>query len=151
MQSDSPPTFYPHLAQRFQALIWSSLDSDLIKTAVFHAERYYAIDRSNHDARHLYATTLLRAGQTYSALHLVNLPKDQQCTGCFEMKARCCTVLGRHRQAREALEATLRDTSYVSSGPYNYPGARHVAIPSPVNLSYFSSSVVKQQDLTRLP
>lgn len=92
------------------------LDADLTKSAVFHAERYFAIDPTNHDSRHLYAIALLREGQTYSALNLVNSAEDNQCTGCLEIKARCCTVLGRHRHAREALEATLQDVSYVSSG-----------------------------------
>ncbi|KAF5387124.1 hypothetical protein D9615_001841 [Tricholomella constricta] len=84
-------------------------DSDLTKTAVFHAERYYAIDQHNHDSRHLYATALLHEGQTYSALSLVNRPSTVLCSGCLEIKAKCCTALGRHRQAREALEASLQD------------------------------------------
>ncbi|KIM49461.1 hypothetical protein M413DRAFT_438643 [Hebeloma cylindrosporum] len=112
MLSEPPPSF---LAQRFQSLIWSCLDSDLTKTAVFHAERYFAMDRTNHDSRHLYATTLLREGQTYSALYFVNGAQDDQCTGCLDIKSKCCVALGRHRQAREALEGTLRDTSYVAA------------------------------------
>ncbi|RDB23972.1 Protein bimA [Hypsizygus marmoreus] len=113
MQQETPPSFLPYLAQRFQSLVWSCLDSDLTKTAVFHAERYYSIDQHNHDSRHLYATALLHEGQTYSALGLVNVPTDIQCGGCLEIKAKCCTALGRHRQAREALEATLQDPTYV--------------------------------------
>ena len=116
MQSEPTSSFYPSLCQRFQSLVWSCLDSDLTKSAVFHAERYFSLDRNNHESRHLYATALFREGQTYSALYLVNGAKDEQCTGCLEIRAKCCTVLGRHRQAREALEATLRDTTYVSSG-----------------------------------
>jgi tetratricopeptide (TPR) repeat protein len=117
MQADpSSHSFFPSLCQRFQSLIWLCLDADLTKSAVFHAERYFAIDPTNHDSRHLYAIALLREGQTYSALNLVNSAVDNQCTGCFEIKARCCTVLGRHRHAREALEATLQDTGYVNSG-----------------------------------
>ncbi|KAF9466329.1 hypothetical protein BDZ94DRAFT_1187704 [Collybia nuda] len=115
MQQESPPSFFPHLAQRFQSLVWSCLDSDLLRTAVFHAERYYALDQNNHDARHLYATALLREGQTYSALSLVTVPPDVQCSGCLEIKAKCSTALGRHRQAREALEGTLQDPTYIPS------------------------------------
>lgn len=118
MQQEPPPSLLPYLAQRFQSLVWSCLDSDLTKTAVFHAERYYAVDQHNHDSRHLYATALLREGQTYSALCLVNVPSDVQCSGCLEIKAKCCTALGRHRQAREALEATLQDPSYVPTGAF---------------------------------
>ncbi|KAH6919014.1 hypothetical protein BKA70DRAFT_1249019 [Coprinopsis sp. MPI-PUGE-AT-0042] len=111
----SSSTISPQLAHRFQALIWQCLDNDLLKSAVFHAERYYSLDSRNHDARHLYATALLTAKQTYSALHLVNVPLDEQCTGCLEIKAKCCTVLRRYRQATEALDATLADTNFVST------------------------------------
>lgn len=113
MQDSSIASFLPQLAQRFQSLVWSCLDNDLTKTAVFHAERYYALDQRNHDSRHIYATALLREGQTHSALTLVNVSKDIQCSGCLEIQARCCTALGRHRQARDALEVTLHDPSYI--------------------------------------
>jgi anaphase-promoting complex subunit 3 len=117
MQQEPPiPSILPLLAQRFQSLVWSCLDSDLTKTAVFHAERYYALDPHNHDSRHLYATALLREGQTHSALTLVHAPQDVRCSGCLEIQAKCCTALGRHRQAREALEATLQDPAYVPTG-----------------------------------
>ncbi|KAJ3497688.1 hypothetical protein NLJ89_g10317 [Agrocybe chaxingu] len=115
MQSEPPPSFYPYLCQRYQSLIWSCLDADLTQTAVFHAERYFAMDRSNHESRHLYATSLFREGQTYSALSLVNGAQDEQCTGCMEIKARCCKALGRHGQAREVLDRILSDAHYVSS------------------------------------
>ncbi|KAF9452292.1 TPR-like protein [Macrolepiota fuliginosa MF-IS2] len=111
----STQSFFPSLCQRFQSIVWLCLDADLTKSAVFHAERYFAIDPTNHDSRHLYAIALLREGQTYSALFLVNSAEDNQCTGCLEIKAKCCTLLGRHRQAREALEATLQDTRYLNS------------------------------------
>ena len=112
-QSESPPTFLPYLSRRFNTLIWACLDADLHKSAIFYAERYFALDHGNHDARHLYATAMLRANQPHSALHLVNLPlpPDQRCNGCFEIKAKCCSTLGRHRQAREALEDILKNTT----------------------------------------
>lgn len=103
----------PFLCQRFHSLVWSCLDFDLHKSAVFYAERYYTMDLKSHDARHLYATALLRAGQTYSAMYLVNVPLEVRCSGCLEIKSKCCKALGRHRQAREALEECMLDTSYV--------------------------------------
>ncbi|TFK55248.1 TPR-like protein [Heliocybe sulcata] len=115
MQYDTTPSFLLALQQRFQVLIWSCLDADLGQSAAFYAERYYSIDRDNHDARHLYATSLLRLGQPHSALHLVNAPPDGRCGGCSEIKYRCCTVLGRHRQAQEALQESLSDPQYTSS------------------------------------
>ncbi|KAG6841674.1 hypothetical protein C0991_008312 [Blastosporella zonata] len=115
MQHDPPPAILPHLASRFQSLVWSCLDADLSKSAVFHAERYYSVDKHNHDSRHLYATALLREGQTYSALSLANQPSTSSCSGCLEIKAKCCTALGRHRQAREALEASMYDPTYMPS------------------------------------
>ncbi|KZT28557.1 TPR-like protein [Neolentinus lepideus HHB14362 ss-1] len=115
MQYDTTPSFLLALQQRFQLLIWSCLDADLGRSAGFYAERYYSIDRDNHDARHLYATSLLKLGQPHSALHLVNTSPDGRCGGCSEIKYRCCTVLGRHRQAREALLESLSDPQYTSS------------------------------------
>ncbi|KAI9508481.1 TPR-like protein [Russula earlei] len=114
-ESPHPPTYLPYLFRRFNSLIWSCLDADLHKSAVFYAERYFALDHGNHDARHLYATVMLRASQPHSALHLVNLPQDQRCNGCLEIKAKCCSTLGRHRQAREALEDILKNPADVPS------------------------------------
>ncbi|KAJ6546518.1 hypothetical protein DFH09DRAFT_1507211 [Mycena vulgaris] len=108
-------SFQPYLSNRFKALVWSCLDSDLTKTAAFYAERYFAMDPQSHEARHLYATALLRQGQPHSALTLVKIPREQQCIGCLELKARCCTALGRHRQAKEALEESMRDVNIASS------------------------------------
>jgi anaphase-promoting complex subunit 3 len=122
MQQDAHPSFLPHLCQRFQHLVWSCLDSDLTKTAVFHAERYFAMDQRNHDARHLYAMALFRESQTYSALCLVNVAPDVQCIGCLEIKAKCCSTLGRHQQAREALEEVMKRKDYVPSGALLYFG-----------------------------
>jgi anaphase-promoting complex subunit 3 len=114
-QSESPPTYLPYLFKRFNTLIWACLDADLHKSAVFYAERYFALDHGNHDARHLYANVMLRANQPHSALHLVNLPQDLRCNGCLEIKAKCCSTLGRHRQAREALEDVLKNAAEVPS------------------------------------
>jgi anaphase-promoting complex subunit 3 len=97
------------------------------------------MDRTNHDSRHLYATALLREGQTYSALYFVNGAQDDQCTGCLDIKAKCCLALGRHRQAREALEGTLRDTNYVSAGPFHTLFQR---LHTPAHISH-PHSVVK--------
>ncbi|KAK7014999.1 TPR-like protein [Favolaschia claudopus] len=113
--AENAPSFQPYLSQRFQALIWSCLDSDLTKTAVFYAERYFAMEPQSHESRHLYAIALLRQGQPHSALTLVKVPREQQCVGCLELKAKCCTALGRHRQAKEALEESLRDPHLASS------------------------------------
>ncbi|KAA1471266.1 TPR-like protein [Dentipellis sp. KUC8613] len=115
MQAESNPTFLPYLSQRFNSLVWTCLDADLFKSAIFYAERYYALDQTSHDARHLYASAMLRAGQSQSALHLVTLPQDQRCSGCLEIKSKCCTALGRHREAREALDESLRDPNYTPS------------------------------------
>ena len=102
----------PLVPSRFSALIWSCLDADLTKSAVFYAERYFSMYPGSHDARHLYATALLRAGQPHSAHYTVCMPIGTRCSGCLELKAQCCTALGRHRQAREALEACLHDPKY---------------------------------------
>ncbi|KAI6166981.1 TPR-like protein [Pisolithus thermaeus] len=100
----------PLIGQRFQSLIWTCLDLELARSALFYAERYYALDMDNHDARHLYATALLRSRRPHSALKVVSDPEQTRCNGCLEIRAECYSALGRHRQAREALEARLQDS-----------------------------------------
>jgi anaphase-promoting complex subunit 3 len=111
----SSATTSPHVGHRFQALIWTCLDYDLVQSAVFYAERYHVMDEQNHDARHLYATALLRARQPHSALYIVSSTEQAKCSGCLEIKGQCCMALSRYRQAHEALEAALEDTHYVPS------------------------------------
>lgn len=108
-----PPT--QALSEQFNSLIWSCLDAELYRSAVFYAERYFVNDPTNHDARHLYATALLRAGQPHSANHLVKQASESRCGGCLEIKARCCTALGRYRQAQAALQDSLRETLWAST------------------------------------
>ncbi|KAL1680846.1 hypothetical protein EV122DRAFT_275784 [Schizophyllum commune] len=123
-----PLTELTPLQQRLHAIIWQCLDLDLIKSAVFYAERYISLEAENHDARHLYTTVLLRAGQPYSALCVVNSPKERACPGCAELKAKCYSELGQHRQAREALEDAIADPEYVRTAstvsrlvPHTFP------------------------------
>lgn len=111
----SSATSSPQIGQRFRSLIWTCLDYDLVQSAVFYAERYHVMDEHDHDARHLYATTLLRSRQPHSALYVVSGTEQEKCTGCLEIKGKCCMALSRYRQAREALEAALKDTDYVPS------------------------------------
>lgn len=103
----------PYLATCYTNIIWSCLDSELPKSAVFYAERYYALDHNNHDAIHIYATALLRASITHSALSLLRQERSAGCCGCLQLKAQTCNAMGRHRQAREALEESLKDLSYI--------------------------------------
>ena len=139
MSGPSPSSHYVGL--RLRALIWSCLDCDLLISAVFYAERYYCIDTTNHQARHLYANALLRAGHTHSALHLVSGGSgsagppggpsgsssstnvgsggsNENCLGCSEVFSRCCSKLGRFREGQEALDRCLAkgDTTSVSLG-----------------------------------
>lgn len=112
MASASPSSHYVGL--RLRALIWSCLDCDLVRSAVFFAERYFYIDPDNHQARHLYATALLRAGDTHSALYRV---QDQSCLGCTEVYSRCCNALGKFREAEEALRRCIgKDDSAIAAG-----------------------------------
>ncbi|KAH8833541.1 hypothetical protein DL96DRAFT_1577418 [Flagelloscypha sp. PMI_526] len=96
----------PRLHARFASLIWEFLDAGLSRTAVFYAERFFALDNTSHAARHLYCRALIDEKQYFSALALVNQDRVV-CAACCELKARCSSILGRHRQAREALEQTI--------------------------------------------
>lgn len=114
------PAFLPQIRQRFQTLIWTCLDFDLVKSAAFYAELYLVMDENNHDARHLYAMALLRSGQPHSGLQLVTGVQQSRCSGCLEIKGKCCAALGRHRLAHEAFDASLQDPTYTptaSMGP----------------------------------
>jgi hypothetical protein len=115
MQPEATPAFVPHLCQRFSSLIWSCIDAGLCRSAIFYAERYFALDQHNHDARHLYAASLFGAGLTQSALCVVNVPLDEICQGCLELKARCCTAIGRYRHAMECLEGSMKTSTYAPS------------------------------------
>ncbi|KIP04754.1 hypothetical protein PHLGIDRAFT_109148 [Phlebiopsis gigantea 11061_1 CR5-6] len=110
--SSSTSSSSKYLPKRFAQLIWSCLDASLYRSAVFYAEKYFSLFPNNHDARHLYATALFQASQPHTAHHLVNRPAEDKCSGCLEIKAKCCTILGRHRHAREALEECLKDPLY---------------------------------------
>ncbi|KAH8117541.1 TPR-like protein [Phellopilus nigrolimitatus] len=112
---DSSSSRELYIPARFRHLIWSCLDASLPKSAVFYAERYYALNNESHDALHLYASALMRCGQTQSALWLVTKPHQTElgkrpmepCRGCFIVRAECYTTLGHHAQAGEAFEASL--------------------------------------------
>lgn len=93
-----------YVTRRLRSLIWSFLDCDMVKSAHFYAERLHAIDPLNHEARHLYATALLRSKQVQSAM---NVSKDLTCIGCAEIYARCCDALGKNRQGWQALQQCI--------------------------------------------
>ena len=103
--------------ERLSSLIWRCLDNELPKTAHFYAERLFALDGSNHEARHLLATATLTLSQPHSALHLVTRPRDDQCAGCYQIAAKCSAALGRHSKARNLLEHSivLSTTSPISA------------------------------------
>lgn len=124
----------PQIGQRFRSLIWTCLDYDLVQSAAFYAERYHVMDEHDHDARHLYATALLRARQPHSALYVVSGTEQEKCGGCLEIKGKCCMALSRYRQAHEALEAALKDTDCVPSRACVAGSFRH-------RLIYFSESL----------
>jgi hypothetical protein len=111
--SSIPPTVSRHLAACYTNIIWMCLDSDLVQSAVFFAERYYALDHNNHDARHIFVAALLHAGRKNSALSLLKDHRCAGCCGCQHLRAQTCGMLGRHREAVEALEASLSDPDYI--------------------------------------
>ena len=133
MQTEQSPHFLHHLNQRLGVLIWQCIDAELYKTALFYAERYFALDPTNHDARHAYATAFLRTGQPLSAHNLVIMPADQKCAGCAEIRGRCLSALGRHRQAGLAMEECWSDRNYTPTRAFlAHPKLPSVLIPASV-------------------
>ena len=57
-------------------------------------------------------------------MSLVNSSAATKCSGCSEIKAECCTALGRHRQSREALEDSLGPFPNLASSTYGLPPRR---------------------------
>jgi anaphase-promoting complex subunit 3 len=143
MDSLDSGVLLPVVAQRFQTLIWAFLDSDLTRTAVFYAERYFALDQQSHDARHLYATSLLREGQIHPALCVVNISRQDQCSGCLELEAKCCNMLGRYRQARRALEDAAKE---IANMPSTSARAAHQS-PDPAAIHCRSGSMALKGSL----
>jgi hypothetical protein len=144
MDLEASPPFMPSLAQRFEALVWSCIDAELYRTAIFYAERYNAMD-ANHDSRHLYATALLRAGQVYTALSKVNKPGEVECSGCLDLKSRCSAALGRHRQAHEALEASMHKLGNPSCACINHRKFYSRFIPFQLRLPVTCPEVYSQK------
>lgn len=104
----------PQLSHRYQTLVWTFLDADLPKTALFYAERFFVEVTTTHIARHLYAIALLRLGQTHSAFGLV--ANRDPCAGCLELKAQCCERLGRYRMAADSLAEAMAHPTYSAYG-----------------------------------
>jgi anaphase-promoting complex subunit 3 len=111
------------VSQRLISLVHRCLDADLYKTALFYAERLFAMDGTNHDSRHLLSNVLLKMEQPHSALHLVTRPQDEPCSGCYLTSARCNEALLRPQKAREmtlkALEI-LQNSDSNQLGTYSY-------------------------------
>jgi anaphase-promoting complex subunit 3 len=93
--------------QRLTSLIHRCLDAELLKTALFYAERLFALDGTNHDSRHLLSKVMLKLDQPHSALHLVTRPQDDPCAGCLFMAAKCNEKLLRPRKAKDLMTAAL--------------------------------------------
>lgn len=94
--------------QRLTSLIHRCLDAELFKTALFYAERLFALDGTNHDSRHLLSKVMLKLDQPHSALHLVTRPQDDPCAGCLFMAAKCNEKLLRHRKAKDLMADALK-------------------------------------------
>ena len=109
--ADTTSSVARYLPARFRSIILACLDANLPRSAAFYAERYFALDNKCHDALHLYSTSLLRCGQTQSALWLVSPPYQKDpCPECRVVQADCYTALGQHAQAGAALEASLQES-----------------------------------------
>lgn len=119
--SDGPHPVTPFLAAHFRELIHAFIDAGLFKSAVFYAERYFALDNRCHDALHLYSKSLLSCGQVHSALWFVHAPYQQNpCPGCFIAQSECYSALEQHAQAGEALEASSQDRNHSFFGTCIY-------------------------------
>ncbi|KAA8893736.1 hypothetical protein FN846DRAFT_901190 [Sphaerosporella brunnea] len=90
--ASSAQSTHPQTVTQFRALIWHSLDNDLLETALFTSERLYAYDSKTPDSAHLYALCLLRNAQYRQAEALTK--KWLKHVGCAYVYAQCCLKLG---------------------------------------------------------
>ena len=93
---------------RLTSLIYRFLDAELYITALFFAERLFAMDGTNHDSRHLLANVMLKLQQPHSALHLATRPQDDPCVGCLFIASQCNERLLRPRKAMELAANALK-------------------------------------------
>jgi anaphase-promoting complex subunit 3 len=116
--SATAPTHpHPQTIAQLRALIWHSLDNDLLETALFTSERLYAYDAKNADSAHIYALCLLRNAQYRQAEQLTK--KWLKHVGCAYVYAQCCLKLddGRQGDGVAALEGCKR--SWVPSSGWS--------------------------------
>lgn len=93
---------------RLRSLIYRFLDAELFVTALFFAERLFAMDGTNHDSRHLLANVMLKLQQPHTALHLTNRPPDDLCVGCLFLASQCNERLRRPRKAMDLAAKALK-------------------------------------------
>lgn len=77
---------------QLRALIWHSLDNNLLESALFTAERLHAFDPKSADSVHLLALCLLRDAQFRQAEVLTK--SWLRHVGCAYIYAQCCLKLG---------------------------------------------------------
>jgi anaphase-promoting complex subunit 3 len=94
--------------RRLTSLIYRFLDAELYITALFFAERLFAMDGTNHDSRHLLASVMLKLQQPHSALHLATRPQDDPCVGCLFIASQCNERLLRPKKAMELAANALK-------------------------------------------
>lgn len=116
------------VSQRLTTLIHRFLDAELLKSALFYAERLFSMDGTNHDSRHLLSNVLLKSDQPHSALHLVTRPQDEPCAGCLFLAAKCNERLLRPRKAKEKMTEALEVMTGIPEGSKPRPAqSMHLA------------------------
>lgn len=116
------------VSQRLTTLIHRFLDAELLKSALFYAERLFSMDGTNHDSRHLLSNVLLKSDQPHSALHLVTRPQDEPCAGCLFLAAKCNERLLRPRKAKEKMTEALKVMTGIPEGSKPRPAqSMHLA------------------------
>lgn len=98
----------PLVVAQFRNLIWQHLDTNMMSSAIFTAERLYAYDNKNPDSAFLLALCLFRNGQYKQAENLTKIFLRH--VGCAYLYAQCALELGASMEAMavSALEACKR-------------------------------------------
>ncbi|PQE19833.1 hypothetical protein CJF32_00008790 [Rutstroemia sp. NJR-2017a WRK4] len=99
------PTVNPFVTSQLYQLIYYHIDNNLLKNALFFAERLHAYEPKNHETSYLLALCHLRLGDNASAFEYAKVPGMRgQHLGCSYVYAQACLALSKYNQGIVALE-----------------------------------------------
>ncbi|KAK2853267.1 hypothetical protein FQN49_005244 [Arthroderma sp. PD_2] len=108
----------PHISSQLRQLIYYHLDNNLLRNALFLAERLHAFEPRSSEAAYLLSQCLLQSGQPKYAWEVCrNAGSRGTHVGCAYIYAQTCLDLGHYMEGITALERSK--TQWVSKNNWN--------------------------------